>query len=100
MVKHMVMWTLKETAEGRSKAENLRLVKDKLEALASKINVIRALEVGVNFTDSQEAFDIALYAEFASPEDLTVYQEHPGHVEAREFIRRVRDKRRVVDYQI
>ena len=100
MVKHIVMWTLKDFAEGRSKSENLVLMKERLEALGSKIDAIRHLEVGLNLTDSEEAYDIVLYSEFDSREDLEAYRVHPAHVEARDFIRRVREERRVVDYEI
>ena len=100
MVKHIVMWTLKDSAEGRSKSESLVLMKERLEALVSRIDGIRHLEVGLNFMDSEDAFDIVLYSEFDSREDLEAYRVHPAHVEARDFIRGVREERRVVDYQI
>ena len=33
MVRHIVLWNLAEEAEGRSKAENAALLKEKLEGL-------------------------------------------------------------------
>ena len=33
MLKHVVMWKLKETAEGKTKAENAQFMKEHLEAL-------------------------------------------------------------------
>ena len=100
MVKHIVMWTLKEFAEGRGREENARLMKERLEDLPARIDVIRRFEVGMNFNDSVDAFDIVLYSEFETKEDLEMYQAHPAHVEARDFIRTVREEHRVVDYEV
>ena len=37
MIKHIVMWKLKDFAEGGSKLENAKKIKDMLEALKDKI---------------------------------------------------------------
>ena len=37
MIKHIVMWKLKEEAEGHSKEENAKLIKNMLEGLKDKI---------------------------------------------------------------
>ncbi len=100
MIKHIVCWTLKENADGCSKKENLARVKTTLEALKGKIPVVRSLEIGLNFDNTPDAFDISLYAEFNSKEDLKVYQEHPEHLAVVQLLRKVRDKKVVVDYEI
>lgn len=100
MVKHIVMWTLKDTAEGRSREENARLMKERLEALPARISTIRFFEVGLNYNTTQDAFDIVLYSEFDSREDLETYQVHPAHIEARDVIRSVRKEHVVVDYEV
>lgn len=100
MIKHVVMWTLKDTAGGRNKSENLMAMKQVLEALEHKIEGIRHLEVGINFNASEDAYDLVLVSEFATRQDLETYQEHPEHVAARDFIRKVRLERHVVDYEI
>jgi len=99
MIKHIVLWTLKEQAEGGSKAENLLKVKSALEALKEKIPGIVFLEVGINFDPTPEAFDISIYAEFKNEEDLKVYQKHPEHLKVVELLKKVRDKKAVVDYK-
>ena len=38
MVRHIVLWNLAEEAEGRSKAENAALLKEKLEGLCGQID--------------------------------------------------------------
>ncbi len=100
MVKHIVMWTLKDEAGGKSKSENVQEVKHCLEALSDQISTIRFLEVGVNINDGPNAFDLVLYSEFDDREDLAVYQDHPAHIRARDFIRTVRDMMHVVDFEV
>ena len=100
MIKHIVMWTLREYAEGKHKKENLYLMKTQLESLKDKIAGIQKLEVGINCNRSSDACDIVLYTEFKTIEDLDIYQDHPAHVNARDFIRKVRLERKVVDFEI
>ncbi|MDO6354216.1 Dabb family protein [Caloramator sp. CAR-1] len=100
MIKHIVMWRLKDEAEGRRKDENAKAMKSILEDLKGKIDVIQHLEVGINFAKSDAAFDVALYSEFKSKEDLEKYINHPEHKKVVEFINKVREERYVVDYEI
>ncbi len=100
MIKHIVMWKFKDEAEGRTKAENCRYIKERLEALPPIISRIRKLEVGINFNTSAMAFDMALYSEFDSQEDLEIYQNHPEHKKVSEYVTKVREARAVADYTI
>ena len=100
MVKHIVIWTLKEEALGATKSENALKMKDILEGLAGKIPGLVHIEVGFDFFQSKDSFDVALYSEFESKEDLAAYQAHPEHLNVVEFIREVRIERKVVDYEI
>ena len=61
MLHHIVMWTLKDYAEGNRKKENALLMKAKFEKLMPAIEEIKKLEVGINMSSSQYAnFDIVL----------------------------------------
>lgn len=93
------MWKLKDHAEGASKAENATKVKASLEGLNGKIKGLRVLEVGINVNSSPAAYDIVLYSEFDTTEDLRKYQEHPAHLKAGEIVGKVAFERRVVDYE-
>lgn len=93
------MWKLKESAEGKSKAENAIIIKTGLENLQGKISGLKHIEVGINFNESEQAFDVVLYSEFESAEDLRVYQNHPEHLKVAEYIRKIIDDRNVVDYE-
>ena len=100
MVKHIVMWGLKEGAEGMTKKQIAEKMKEQLNALRPIIKEIRSLEVGVNFLESPAAYDVVLYTEFDSRDDLQTYQVHPDHVALKDFILSVTEKRAVVDYEI
>ncbi len=99
MIKHIVVWKLKEHAEGGSKEENARKIKAGLEALKNKIPQIQRIEVGLNCIPSGAAYDLALYSEFANEKDLDVYQKHPEHQKIADFVAKVREDRVVVDYR-
>ena len=100
MVKHIVLWKLKDTADGFNKAENARRIKTELEGLRGKIAEIKALEVGLNFNDSAAAYDVALYSEFESREALDIYQKLPVHVRVAALVNQVREERVVTDYEV
>ncbi len=99
MVKHIVLWKLKDMAEGRSAQENALMLKGELESLRKKIKEIVFLQVGLNFNSSEAAYDVALYSEFKTKQDLLAYQKHPEHVKVAELVNKVREKRVVVDYE-
>ncbi|MFV3013391.1 Dabb family protein [Clostridium botulinum] len=99
MIKHIVMWKLKEFAEGKSKLENANIIKINLEDLKHRIDEVKLIEVGVNINNSQQAYDVVLYSEFKNLEDLNLYQNHPDHVKVREFINKVKEDRIVTDYE-
>ena len=99
MIKHLVMWKLKDSAEGVGKEQNAHKMKAALEALKHTIPQIKHIEVGVNCIPSDAAYDIALYAEFTNEQDLAVYQKHPEHLKAAEFVIKVSASRAVVDYR-
>ena len=100
MIKHIVMWKLKEEALGNSREENAIQLRKRLEALPSKIEQIRGFEVGENFNPAPTAFDFCLYSVFEDEASLNTYQIHPAHVEVKDFIGGIVEKAVVVDYEI
>ena len=100
MVKHIVFWKLKENANGKTKAENALLIKEKLEALNGRIKGVLKIEIGIDFSKTESSSDVALYSEFASREDLDNYQSHPEHKALLPFITEARSERIVVDYEV
>lgn len=100
MIKHIVIWKLHDFAEGMNKQENASRMKQWLEDLKSQIPEIQSLEVGVNFNDADDAYDIVLYSEFKNKASLEAYQNHPAHVQFKEKIKNIRSKKKVVDFEI
>ena len=99
MIKHIVMWTLKENAEGNNKEKNAQLIKEKLEGLYGQVPQIKRIEVGISYRHDKEDMDVVLISEFANKKDLEEYQVHPIHNIAAAFIGKVRDKRYCVDFE-
>jgi Stress responsive A/B Barrel Domain len=101
MIKHIVMWTLKDHAEGADKAANLKLVAAKLESCRGIVPGMRAFEVltsapaGLEFTA-----DIALYAEFDDQAALQAYQTHAAHKAIGPFVGAVRLTRNCLDVEV
>ena len=76
MVKHIVVYTLKE---GVDKDAAVALVASKLEPLVGQIPGLLKMEIRRCYA----GMDYALYSEFESREALTDYASHPLHIEAK-----------------
>lgn len=97
MIKHIVLFKLKEMESAEAKMSIMQEFKEALEALKEKISVLRFIEVGIN-CNPKEDFDIALTTEFNTMEDLAYYATHPDHVAAGKIISEVKIARSCVDY--
>lgn len=100
MLKHIVMWQLKDEAEGNPRSANAELVKDKLEALQGRIPGLVSIEAGLDVSRTDSSADVVLYSEFESREALEAYQVHPEHEAVKAFIGAVTAARWVVDYEV
>ncbi len=102
MIKHVVMWKLKDVAEGKTKAENAGVMKKLLEDLPSKIPELKKAEVGINILerDDDAVSDVVLTVECDNQEDLKAYAEHPDHQKVVKFAKKIVIERRVVDYKV
>lgn len=100
MIKHIVMFRFKDFADGANKADNIKSLKSRLEALEDIIDEIKFFQVGINFDNSDAAYDLALCSEFESKEDLYSYQKHPEHAKVVDFVKKVCENRVVTDYVI
>jgi hypothetical protein len=100
MVKHIVFWKLHERADGRDRAANAQLVKQRLEALAGRIPGLLKVEVGFDFVRGETSCDLALYSELESRQALDAYQVHPEHQAVIPLIRALASERRSVDYEV
>lgn len=100
MIKHIVMWKLKEVAEGKTKQENAEIMKELLEGLPAKIKELDSAEVGINILKGEDAAicDVVLTTICEDEDALNAYAVHPEHQKVVQFIKKVAEERRVVDY--
>lgn len=99
MLKHIVMWTFKEEALGKSKIENILKTKKMIENLKHDIDGILDLELGVNKEGLTGSYDLVLYSVFHDKSGLNDYQTHPRHLEIINFMKAVVLDRACVDYE-
>lgn len=101
MIKHIVMWKIKDKTQHGSKQQVMDKIKAELEGLKDVIDSIVEIEVGINVEPSQMAYDVVLYSVFRDEEGLEAYQKHPAHQKvAKELMSQVTKSRAVVDYLI
>lgn len=98
MVRHIVLFKLKEEVPADKKLAVMHHFKEAIEALPAKIPFIRKIEVGLNI-NSSEAWNIALYSEFDTLDDVKSYAIHPDHVAAGKLLADVKESRACVDYE-
>ena len=92
MIKHIVAWKMKEEVSAEQKVE----MKARLEGLTKKVSELRKIEVGVDEGNGT----MSLFSEFASQEDLDIYQAHPAHLKVVAFVKPLVAGRSVCDYVI
>jgi heme-degrading monooxygenase HmoA len=100
MIKHIVMWKLKEHAEGADKLANAREMKRRLDECAAIVPGIRTFEVTLAQPGLEATYDVVLYSEFDSREALQAYIDHPTHKAVVPFIGAVREGRQCMDYEV
>ena len=93
MVKHIVLYTLKEGVE---KESTIAMIGSLLEPLVGKIPGLLHMEIRQAF----RGMDYALYSEFESREALENYAQHPLHLEAKEHFFHLLDTRVCADYDL
>ena len=100
MIRHIVMFKLKEFQTPAEKEAKMREIKERLEALKDKIDVLRMIRVDFN-CNPEETWDIILTTELATLEDVNTYANHPEHVAvAQGIIGPVKADRACVDYEV
>lgn len=99
MIKHIVMFSFLEESNGKTKYDNLKIAKNIMDELPSKIPQIKHWLTGINQSNSPKSFDIVIDSEFEPYDDLETYKVHSAHLELVEFLNTCRDKTHVVDFE-
>ena len=100
MIKHIVLWTLKNRESDQNREETAAAIKQRIEAMRGRIPGLVHIEGGIDFTRSADSRDIALYAELESREALAGYHVHPAHDEFKAFIGPRVSQRSLIDYEV
>ena len=81
MVKHIILWQLKDELTNEEKVEVKKGIKEALEALVGQVPGLVEVKVQTEGLASSNA-DVMLYSVLESEEALKGYAVHPAHVAA------------------
>lgn len=98
MVKHVLLFKLRDFASAEEKQDIMQQIKEKLEGLQAVIPAIKSMEVGLN-QNPNEVFDIALITTHEDWNGLAEYRDDPNHVAVAQFIGQYRDSRSCADFE-
>lgn len=100
MVKHIILWTLKDQYSAGEKEQIRRGIKENLEGLVGKVPGLLAVNVRTEYLPSSTV-DVMLDSTLESEEALKAYRTHPAHVAAADtFVRPYTATRACIDYEI
>lgn len=96
MIKHIVCFKLKDNSpEKKQEAAN------RLLSMKGKIELIKDIEVGIDFLESERSYDIILQVTLDSKEALDAYQNDEYHCSyVKTYMHKVRAASVAVDYEI
>lgn len=99
MIKHVILWKLKEEMSAEEKAMRAAAMKEQLEGLVGKVPGLISLKIVTNGLASSNA-DVMLDSELESEEALKGYAVHPDHVAvANTYVRPFTQVRMCMDYE-
>lgn len=100
MIKHVILWQLKDELNNEEKQKVAQNIKESLEALVGKVPGLTEVTVNIHPLSTSNA-DVMLDSTVESEEALKNYQTHPDHVAAADTYVRPYIKNRVcMDYEI
>ena len=100
MVKHVILWQLKDELSAEQKNAVKAEIKKGLEGLAGKVPGLVDIKVNINGLPTSNA-DLMLDSTLESFEALKGYAVHPAHVAVADGVVRPNTKQRVcLDYEI
>lgn len=100
MVKHVILWNLKDELSGEEKENVKKEIKEGLEGLKGKVPGIIDIKVYINGLESSNA-DLMLDSSFESEEALKGYAVHPEHLAvANGKVRPFTKQRSCLDFEV
>lgn len=100
MVRHVILWKLKEKLSGEEKMKVAKGIKENLEGLPGKVPGLTSVSVMIAPLASSNA-DVMLDSVLESEEALKGYQKHPEHVAVADtYVRPYTEVRMCMDYEM
>ena len=93
MIKHIVLFKLKNRRDRQRALDALNGVKGKIEGLLD-------LEAGADFLGSERSCDIALVCTLKDKAALDFYQAHPLHQPVKKLMHELRESSVAADYEV
>ena len=99
MVKHIILWTLKEEFSDAEKTDIKNNIKAGLESLMGVVPNLLDIKVNVNPLPTSNA-DLMLDSSFESYDALKAYAIHPAHIKVADtFVRPFTALRSCIDFE-
>lgn len=96
MIKHIVCFKLKDVTESV-----LQETKEILLSMDGKVDLLKGIEVGVDFLKSPRSYDIILQVLLEDREALDAYQKDPYHCDVvKKHMHEVMESSISVDYEL
>ena len=93
MIKHIVMWKLKDAAQAP-------FFKAQLDSCKHLVPGMLTFEVAIRTDELEANCDVVLYSVFEDKAALAAYQHHSQHQQVSGVLGALRETRTVLDYEI
>lgn len=101
MVKHVILWTLKDEFSESEKKQIKKEMKEELEGLVGKVPGLIDMKIYTNGLETSKNAEVMLDSTLESFEALKAYAIHPEHVKvADEKVRPYTASRSCLDFEI
>ena len=95
MIIHVVMIKFREEEREKHISKAKRLIDELNDFVPSLVS----MRTGINFAEEDRAMDLCLIAEFENIEGLNEYASHPEHIKVIDYLKKVAEYSKVVDYE-
>ena len=100
MLRHIVMWSFHDQAEGADKAANVEKARQALWGFKALVPGIRGFEVGTAQPGLDCTADLVLNMLLDDAQTLSTYQQHPEHAAIKPFMKAVVRQRQCMDFEV
>ncbi len=100
MLRHVVLWTFKDSHEGADKPAIIDEAVALLQRCADEVPSVRGFELGRPAEGYEATHDLILISTFDDKAGLQDYIDHPVHQDVVAYLSQVRQTRAVMDYEV